>query len=278
MRFIFFIATLAAAAPAAADAPDARASYVERRGVLELDAQCHLFTPNIHAALQATAAQARGALLRGGWSIAQVQNLEQTVVAAARQRGCQDPRTSASAANARRASATWINASAAQFPGWTRAWYARRAPSPEGWRLSQAIDAPIPATFGVRVNGGHEQLTLTLAAGPGMTTPTSVSLVMRDVMRSPATDIALPQRIAYGLRAGAPSPATATEFPALSRPAEHAPNGALAVFVFPDAAFRNLLSLDPRESVEVHLQGSTRQVLLVDVGDVAVARAFLAIQ
>jgi hypothetical protein len=37
------------------------------------------------------------------------------------------------------------------------------------------------------------------------------------------------------------------------------------------------LALDPRESVEIHFNGSS-QVLLVDVGDVAVARAFLAIQ
>src|SRR5690242_16422604 len=131
MRFLLLLAALAFAAPASADAPDARASYVERRGVLELDAQCRLFNPNIRAALQATAMQARGALLRGGWSIAQVQNLEQTVVAAARARTCQDPRTLNAASTARTASAAWINASAQTFPGWTRAWYARRAPSPE---------------------------------------------------------------------------------------------------------------------------------------------------
>ena len=279
MRLFFFIAALTAAAPAAADAPDARASYVERRGVLELDAQCHLFTPNIRAALQATTGQARGSLLRGGWSIAQVQNLEQAVVGAARARSCQDPRTTASAANARRASATWINASAAQFPGWTRAWYARRAASPEGWRLSQAIDAPATATFGVRLSNNREQLTLTLAAPRGAPAPSSASLAMRDATRFAPVDIALPQRIAYGLRAGAPSPATATQFTAASRAVEQTPTGgALVVFTFPDTAFRNLLSLDPRESVEIRVQGAAPQTLFADVGDVAVARAFLAIQ
>ncbi len=75
MRVFLVIAAMALAAPASAEPPDARASYVERRGMLELDGQCRLFAANIHAALQATAAQARGALLRGGWSIAQVQNL-----------------------------------------------------------------------------------------------------------------------------------------------------------------------------------------------------------
>src|SRR5689334_1101160 len=163
MRFLLLLAALAFAVPAAADAPDARASYVERRGMLELDTQCHLFNPNIRAALQATAMQARGALLRGGWSIAQVRNLEQTVVAAAQTRSCQDPRTATGAETARTASAAWINTNAQTFPGWTRAWYARRAPDPAGWRLSQAIGAPYVASFGVRVTGGREQLALSVA-------------------------------------------------------------------------------------------------------------------
>ncbi|MFZ2029326.1 MAG: hypothetical protein WAU68_03375 [Vitreimonas sp.] len=274
MRFLLLIAAMAFAAPASADAPDARASYVERRGVLELDAQCRLFNPNIRAALQATALQARGALLRGGWSIAMVQNLEQTVVAAARGRTCQDPRTLTSASTARTASAAWINANAQTFPGWTRAWYARRAPDSAGWRLSQAINAPYAASFGVRINNGHEQLTLSVA-NPALS---SATLVMRDALRTPTVDIALPQRIVYGLRAGAPAPATATQFSALSARVERGPNNAQqTTFVFPDAAFRNLLSLDPRETVEIHFSGSP-QVLLVDVGDVAVARAFLSIQ
>lgn len=277
MRILLVIAALALAAPAYADAPDARASYVERRGVLELDSQCHLFNSNIRAALQATALQARGALLRGGWSIAQVQNLEQTVVTAARARDCQDPRTLRSASTARTASATWINANAQTFPGWTRAWYARRAPSPEGWRLIQNVNAPLAATFGVRVVQGREQLMLAVAAPNGGVAP-SATLVMRNALRSDPVDIALPQRVAYGLSAGSPAPATATQFASVSTRTERARSGATStVFAFPDGAFRNLLSLDPRESVEIHFAGSS-QILLVDVGDVAVARAFLSIQ
>jgi hypothetical protein len=250
---------------------------VERRGVLELDSQCHLFNPNIRAALQATALQARGALLRGGWSIAQVQNLELTVVAAARVRGCQDPRTLTSASTARTASASWINASAQTFPGWTRSWYARRAPDPGGWRLTQSINAPLAATFGVRVSHSGEQLTLATAA-PNGRPPAAATLVMRNAMRSNPIDIALPQRIAYGLNAGSPVPATATQFISVSARVERARNGSTwTIFAFPDSAFRNLISLDPRESVEIHLSGSS-QILLVDVGDVAVARAFLTIQ
>jgi hypothetical protein len=101
---------------------------------------------------------------------------------------------------------------------------------------------------------------------------------MRDAMRTNPVDVALPQRIAYGLGAGAPAPATATQFTSISARVERsATGGPQMAFVFADSAFRNLLRLDPRESVEIHFPG-TPQVLLVDVGDIAVARAFLAIQ
>ncbi|MBS0383876.1 MAG: hypothetical protein JSS00_00840, partial [Proteobacteria bacterium] len=79
------------------------------------------------------------------------------------------------------------------------------------------------------------------------------------------------------LAAGAPAPATATQYAPASVRTERAANGAQqTAFTFPDAAFGNLLSLDPRESVEIHFARSP-VVLLVDVGDIAVARAFLAI-
>ena len=87
---------------ASAEAPSARNVYVERRGLMEADAQCRLLTPEVHAALQVTAMQARGVLLRGGWSITQMDQLEQATVAAARERACNDPRT-LSAANVARA-------------------------------------------------------------------------------------------------------------------------------------------------------------------------------
>jgi len=106
----------------------------------------------------------------------------------------------------------------------------------------------------------------------------SATWVMRDAMRTSPVDVALPQRIAYGLGAGAPAPATATQFASISARAERTANGAQQMaFVFSDSAFRNLFRLDPRESVEIHFAGAP-QVLFVDVGDIAVARAFLTIQ
>jgi hypothetical protein len=102
---------------------------------------------------------------------------------------------------------------------------------------------------------------------------------MRDPMRFAAVEVALPQRMALGLTAGAPAPATSTEFEATLRPIERTADGRpLAVYVFPDNAFHDLIDLDPRESVEIEIGGAAAQSLLVEVGDVAVAREFLAIR
>jgi hypothetical protein len=48
------------------------------------------------------------------------------------------------------------------------------------------------------------------------------------------------------------------------------------VFTFPDSAFRSLLALDPRESVEIRVEsGRGAQSIFFEVGDVAAARIFL---
>ena len=51
------------------------------------------------------------------------------------------------------------------------------------------------------------------------------------------------------------------------------------VFTFPDAAFQAMLALDPREAVVIELTGArTTQRLLVEVGDITAARAFLTLR
>ncbi|MBK6703522.1 MAG: hypothetical protein IPG56_07000 [Caulobacteraceae bacterium] len=53
----------------------------------------------------------------------------------------------------------------------------------------------------------------------------------------------------------------------------------IAVYTFPDTAFRDLVELDPRESVELRLEtGRATQRLLIEVGDIAAARAFLTLR
>lgn len=276
MRFIFLAAALTTAVCGAAwaqDPPNARAAYVERRGLIEIDARCGLFSPDLRAALQIGAARTRGALLRSGWTTSQVRQLEQAVVDAAGGRDCNDARTRESVAEARDAFSVWVTARTMEFPGWQRTWIARRG-SREGWRLSQAIEAPVVAVFGVRDRNGAQRLTLVVPSDAAARD--TATLVMRNPSRAGAQEISLAQRVAYGLEAGAPSPSASISYSS-SRSTERIANaGAQTVFVFPDTAFRTLLSLDPRESVEIRLQHGRRvQRLFVEVGDIAAARDFV---
>lgn len=281
MRPFFLAAALSATlctAAHAAEAPDAREAYVERRGLIEADMRCNLLGPDIRAALNVGALQARGSLLRAGWTSAQVRTLEDTVTAAARARGCNDSRLLQSAGDARRAFTPWLSAGYMEFPGWDRAWLARRGAS-NGWRLSQAIDEPRAAVFGVRQVGAEQRLVLVITLDRNEAAADSAQLVLRDTMRAPMREVALPQRVAYGIEAGAPAPNAAMAIPSTRR-VERINNGrSQAVFTFPDTAFAALLQLDPRESVELRLQSGRRtESLYVEVGDIAAARAFVTLR
>lgn len=278
MRALLLAAALTGVLTTAASAQqglNTREAYVERRGLIEADAQCRLFSPSIRDALQISTAQSRGALLREGWTNARLRELDSAVIAAARARACNDQRTREAAARASRSVAQWVNAGTMEFPGWQRSWVARR--SAEGWRLRQSIDAPLAASFGVFQRGEAQRLTLIVPAARGAVAPASARLVMRNPARA-RQEIALTQRVAYGLEAGAPPAANALSVPS-TRTIERAnAGGSQAAFTFPDATFRDLLMLDPRESVEIHVQqGRVTHRLLVEVGDIAAARAFLTV-
>lgn len=279
MRLIFLaLVLMTAPAAAAAEAANARTAFVERRGLLEADAQCSLFTPSIRSALSVGVAQARGALLRAGWTSAHLRELETAAINAARGRACNDRRTAEAAADARRAFSSWINVGTMEFPGWERSWRARRVVDDTGWRLSQFIAVPFAATFGVRQRGDIQRLTLAIPLEPGQQAPARAELVLRDASRASVREVSLPARMSQGLAAGLPTPAASTSIPSV-RTIERSGDQQLAVFTFPDTAFRDVVTLDPRESIEIRLEsGRATQRLLVEVGDVAAARAFLTIR
>lgn len=276
MRFIFFtaIAAFALASPAAADPPSAQAALVERLGLLHLDQRCRLLTPGMRAAVEAGASQARGALLRSGWTNARLEELDHAVTAAARNRACADPRTQASVEEARASYDAWARTNVMEFPGWSRTWVARRTTGPNGWRLSQAIDSNL--SFGVRESGGAQALSLAL----NQTSTASARLILRDQRRTDASALNLSRRVAYGLEAGAPGAGVPTRTYQAAARTERRPGGTTqTVFSFPDAAFQAMLALDPRETVVIEVLGArATQRLLVEVGDLAAARAFLSLR
>ena len=276
MRLLTAAVLFVCAAGSASATPAAQMAYVERRGLLEADTQCRLFTPDVRAALQAGAGAARGALLRGGWTRAQMDDLEQATVAAARERTCNDARTLQAADGARAGFVGWARALNMSFPGWERSWTAHRFADIQGWRLSQDIAPGIQ--FGVRDRNNTQSFSLLMALAPDQAAPATAQIVLRDRTRANAALLELRGRNITGLQAGAPSPASALHFLASARRIEPADrfHGQQLVFEFPQAAFQAMVGLDPREAIEIQLQqGGRTQTLLVEVGDIAVARAFL---
>ncbi len=276
MRALAFAALLCCATGAAAAVPPAQSAFAERTGLLEVDARCHLFTPDIRFALEAGAAQARGALLRGGWTEARIQELADAVTEAARGRACNDAGIASAASAARAGFASWARMPSMTFAGSERNWTARRFPDPGGWRLRQ--DVPVGAAFGVREVSGAQELDFVAPLANGEYPPASAQLVVRDPDRARA-NLDVPGRLAHGLQAAAPSATASRVFFASARRIETTTqHQRYMAFAFPQAAFQALLALDPREAVEIRLgaAGEGRH-FLIEVGDIAAARAFLAI-
>jgi len=276
VRLFILIGVLAFSSAASAQAaPSAQPAFAERAGLLQFDARCHVFSADVRLGVQAGAAQARGALLRGGWTDAQVDALQQAAANAADARACNDPDIAQAATRARTAFETWARSSTITFAGGERAWLARRYPDAAGWRLRQDIPSPA-GVFGVRGDSGAEQLSFAAPLGDGMTAPPAAQLIVRDPNRARA-NFDVPGRLARGLAANAPSPAAAQTFWANARSVQTTPQGRFMVFAFPNAAFQALLALDPREAVEVRLGADGQgQRFLIEVGDLVAARAFLA--
>jgi hypothetical protein len=272
----FLLATLTALAASAHAETGARAAFAERWAMLEIDQRCGLLAPPVREALVATAAQARAALYRDAWSDRAVAELEVAAVAAARTRACADPRAAAAAERARLGFTAWARTHALDFPGAERVWRARRTPDPAGqWKLSQRLGGSGAPTFGVREVDGRERLSLRVAAPQGVAPPAMAALVVRDPARAAALVVGLPGLTSTGLARGAPPPGSARSFLASARRIETEGASRAVWFDFPDAAFAALLALDTREAALVRLDGGPAPLLL-EIGDLAAARAFLA--
>jgi hypothetical protein len=267
---------LLAAAPSAWATSEAQIAYVERRGLLEADAQCHVLDANVRTAMQASLYQSRGALLRSGWTLPRIGELDAATVSAARQRACNDPRTAEAVTRARAGFQAWARAPSMTFQGAARSWVARRYADPNGWRLRQ--DTPTQAVFGVREAAGAQHLTLSFPSNGRP--PGAAQLVLRDPARADTRLLDVPGRQAHGLEAGLPSAQSAQRFWASGRSVETSQDGARRiVFVFPDSAFEAISRLDPRETIEARLGADPSSPrLLIEVGDLVAARAFLTLQ
>lgn len=266
---------LACAGPAAA--AGAEVLFAERSALLAADRRCDLFSPQLRQALEASTFQARGVLLRSGWTAARADALARGAARDVSNRRCDDPVLARAAADARAGFAGWTRMMGMTFPGGERTWSARRAADPQGFYIRQDIPGPRPAVFGVRRVGDGGSLMLVLPLRPGEAVPSTARLSFRDTVRAPRSIADTPGRTGHGLASLAASHATARVTHASARAVETGERGARAVvFTFPDATLYAMKGLDPREAMTLTLDGQTPITLYVEVGDIAAAHAFLA--
>jgi hypothetical protein len=272
-----FLTLLLLATPAAAAGPEV--TFAERSALLGADRACGLFTPSLRSALDAATAQARGAVLRSGWTELRTDSLAASARAEGARRRCDDPLLQRTAESARQGFAGWARLPSMRFAGGTRIWMARRTQDPDKFYLRQDIDAPHAAAFGLREDGRRASVTLRLPLAAGESAPSSARIYFRDRARAPRSAADLPGRTRNDLPALAASRAAATVVIAQARHVETGERGRAALFVFPDSALHAMAVLDPREAATIELdtpKGLMR--LYLEIGDLGAARAFLAAQ
>ena len=273
--FALAVVFTALAGPAAAAGADVL--FAERSALLAADRRCDLFSPQLRQALEASTFQARGALLRSGWTAARADALARGAARDVSNRRCDDPVLARAAADARAGFSGWTRTMGMTFPGGERVWSARRAADPQGFYIRQDIPGPRPAVFGVRRVGDGGSLMLVMPLRPGEAVPATARLSFRDTASAPRSIADTPGRTGHGLASLAASPATARVTHASARAVETGERGARAVvFTFPDATLYAMKGLDPREAMTLTLDGRTPITLYVEVGDIAAAHAFLA--
>jgi hypothetical protein len=266
------LALLTTAAPAkAASVPASAVQFAERSALLAADTTCKLLSADARAALTSAAAQARGALLRSGWSMARADRLGARAADEGRARACDDPALATAVASATIGFEAWNRLPAMDFPGGERVWRARRTPDPDGFYLRQ--DLPNGAALGVTAEG------LTLLVPRGEAAPSAARLHLRDPVRAPTSAVDVPGRTATGLAAAVPPRSGVRIYWASARQNVKSATSNRTdrvAFVFPKEAAAALTKLDPREAVEIEIdQARHRDRALAEVGDFAAAVAFV---
>lgn len=267
-RLLLTAALLCAAAPAQAAGPGAL--FYERTLMSAAGARCSLFAPPVAAALQAGAAQARGAALRSGAPLSSLSETERRARAKAASVNCADPDLKLAATRVRDGFTGYSKLPRMQMQGWTADRSTRF-----GWRLSQT-----QAASGVRATLGLDRGRPTVAAAFAGAQPSAVRLRIRDTARGPHPDLR-----GGSLRDRAPGPGQSRVIHAASRetaPAALMPGGKEGgqLWRLPPTAVAALAGLDPREAVTVEFvfpsrSGDAVKPVWFEVGDFAAGVAFL---
>jgi hypothetical protein len=265
--------------------------YYERALMTAADGRCRLFDRATAAALQAGAAQARGAALRGGATAKDLNTVQARAASRAASVQCSSADLKTAAARVRKGFEGYAQLQTMTYPGDTASWNADRATSSRlnTWGLVQNTAFGRDAlSFGIVAGPAQAPSLTALAVFADGATPYGARLVLRDNARAP--EAYLDRRAAslngrLPLPSRLPPPAATTSFSAQARKA--APPELLSgdrksglLFHFPTAAADALAALDPREAVAVDFlfsgrKGDTVRRAYLEVGDFAAGRSFL---
>ena len=270
------LAFAAAFVPVAAYAAPAIDLYYERELMTVADNRCRLFAPQIGAALEASANQARGAALRAGAKGDEVNGVTARAAQRAASVDCASPELKIAAQRVRTAFDGWSRTAHMDFPGEQQSWRAdRMAYRSISWRLVEESHANADAVlFGVA--GENNTTGLVAVAAFDGERPYAARLVYRDVNRTHSSWVGAPKNRPLPPRwasqmvlAEAVDDASSVITP---RGREHA-----LAFRFPAQTLEALSALDPRErfAVEFLFAGDRVRTAAFDVGDLDAGRAFL---
>ena len=282
-------AVLCAAAPALAQS--ANQLFYERTVMTAADSRCRLFDRPTASALQAGAAQARGAALRAGVSSKDLAEIQGRATAKAAGAPCTSADLTLAANRVRTGFAGYARLQKMSYPGDTAGWSADRATSSRlsTWGLVQNTVFGFDAlSFGITLGPAQAPSLTALASFADGAAPYAARIVARDPGRT--AEAYLDHRAAgpggrLPLAARLPPPSATETFNAQTR--SPAPAELLAanqksgwMFRFSTGAADALAELDPRESVAVDFlfagrNGDSVRRAYLEVGDFAAGRAFL---
>ena len=282
--------------------------FIERSSLRAADEHCELLLPGESLALDMGFWQARTALLRSGFSVSNVQAMEDEAADYAQRKPCDDEAMLNAAARLRDAFTAFARTPFMEFPGHTQSWTSTRTLT-DVWGVSQQAynndtnTYPGPVRLGLAfpdrlraplslADPSKPRETPIFAAmlhlPPDLPLPSSAQLVLRDPKRAQSPWLSS----IFGSHHAAPRPPpnaysrrifAADRFMVDAPPYgdEEATPGVL--FVFSEDAEAAFAALDPREAVRLEFVPSDRDrstqklSVTMEVGDFRAARAFSAI-
>lgn len=274
-------------------AVDASRAFGRRTATKAFAARCKLLSEDEMRALESGRLQSRGALLRSGADLADVNAQENASIASVAGVPC-DQKQALEEVNALRgAFAAWENQRQQEYKGTERSWIANRnsASRERQWHVEQTLlqDGDRSLTFGL--TGLDGKVSLDLVSEGGLT-PRSAVLRVRDAAKldKPLSPFMrkLLKMPTTGLASMAPPQSASKSYFASDRVMadktllhSEARNATGTRFIFEPSALRAFSALDPRETAVLDLYWSSGlgkpdrvQQVYIEVGDFMAARLF----